>query len=222
MRYAAARRAVCGRTHASPRGRPAEDRFAAMATIQDVNDLFERIRRIGARLIVTTGPGSDWKADVPNFGIQTYKVTGMKSPEELEDDIATLSLWIWSLKDHLKLVLASLGQDPLDIERFVNSDRDLQVCADIANSAKHLPLRTSRTGQFLKAGRLCFSLPLSSVGELVFRPNEVQIDVSRPDLVKIAIPVIDRAGNTVGDVIAHLHAGVIAWERCAREAGVLA
>jgi len=191
-----------------------------MATIQDVNDLFERIRRIGARLVVTAGPGSDWKADMPDFEIQTYKVTGMKSPEELEDDIATLSIWIWSLKDHLKAIMVSLGQDPLDIERFVNSDRDLQVCADIANSAKHLSLRTSRTGEFLKAGRLCFSLPMSSIGELVFRPNEVQIDVSRPDLVKIALPVVDHAGNTVGDAIAHLHAGVEAWERFTSQLGL--
>ena len=191
-----------------------------MATIQEVNDLFERIRRIQARVIVTDGPGAEWKAEVPGYGLQTYKITGMKSPLELEDDLATLSVWVWSLKDHLKAFLPSLGRDPREVERLVDSDPDLQVCADLANSAKHSTLIRSRTGRFLRAGRLRFTIPQSALGALTVRKDEVQVDVSSPQGVRIELPVVDPAGNTVGDAIEHLRRGVIAWERYAEQLGL--
>ena len=31
-----------------------------------------------------------------------YSVSGIKSPEQLQDELLTLFVWVWSLKDHLK------------------------------------------------------------------------------------------------------------------------
>jgi len=191
-----------------------------MATLQDVNDIFGRVRRLQARVVVTDGPGAEWKAEVPGFGMQTYKVTGMKSPSEIEDDLAALSVWIWSLKDHFKALLPSIGRDETEVERFVDSERDLRVCSDLANGAKHLTLRISRSGQFLRAGRLRFRVPQSAIATLIVRENEVQIDVSKPAEVTIELPVLDQAGNIVGDGISYLHNGVRAWERYSKQLGL--
>jgi hypothetical protein len=193
-----------------------------MATVQEVNELFERIRRVLDRVAVTVGSGTEWKAEVPGHGVHTYKITGMKSPSDIEDDLATLAVWVWSLKDHLKTLFSSLGRDPNDVERCVDSEADLRVCADIANSAKHSVLTHSRTGRFVRAGRLRFSIPQSAVSALTFRAAEVQIDVSQPEQVAIELPVVDKAGKVVGDGIVHLRNAVRAWERYVQQLGLVA
>lgn len=42
-------------------------------------------------------------------------VSGVTSPEQLEDDLLTLCIWVWSLKDHLKEVFVLRGISELQI-----------------------------------------------------------------------------------------------------------
>jgi hypothetical protein len=192
-----------------------------VTTFKDVIDLFERVRRLDRRIVVTDGPGVEWTAEVPGFGTQTYRITGMKSPQELEDDVKTLAIWVWSLKDYIKELLISQGRDGKKIEAFVDLNPVLQVCADIANSEKHSVLRKPpRSGQKLRAGQLKFSIPQSAMSSITFFANEVQVDVSQPELVTIDVPVLDAEGNVIGDAIAYLRTGIFAWEMCARDLGV--
>jgi hypothetical protein len=183
-----------------------------MSTLREVADLIDRMHRLMARAEVTPGAGQTWTAEVPGHGMQTYKLTGMKSPAEIQDDLASLSLWVWSVKDHLKALVASRGGNPEDVEEFVNVTPDLQVCADIANTAKHGQLRTSRTGRFLRAGPLHFEIPQAALASLSLLMNEVQIDLAKPDLVTFRLPLLDASGSDVGDALFHLRAGVEAWE----------
>src|SRR5206468_3721764 len=118
----------------------------------------------------------------------------------------------WSVKDHLKKLVQSRGGDPEDVERYVNSTPDLQICADIANTAKHGQLNRSRTGRNVRADRPTFEIPQAAVGALTFLKNEVRVDVSKPELVTFKYPLVDDSGREVGDALKHLVAGVAAWE----------
>jgi hypothetical protein len=137
----------------------------------------------------------------------------MKSPAEIEDDLSSLGLWVWSTKDHLKKLVQSRGGDPADVERYVDSSPDLRVCADIANTAKHAALNRSRTGRYLRAGRLQFEIPQAALASLTFLEKEVQIDVSKPELVSFRYPLLDDSGKVAGDAMKHLEGGVAAWEK---------
>jgi hypothetical protein len=184
-----------------------------MPTLREVNDLVERMRRLIRRTEVTPGQGQVWSAEVPAYGIQTYRLTGMKSPAEIEDDLSSLGLWVWSMKDYLKKLVQSRGGDPEDVERYVDSTSDLRICADIANTAKHTQLSRSRTGRYLRAGRPTFAIPQAALGSLTFLENEVRVDVSKPELVTFAYPLVDDSGKEIGDAMKHLEAGLAAWEK---------
>jgi hypothetical protein len=184
-----------------------------MSTLREVNDLIERMRRLIRRTEVMPGQGEVWTAEVPGHGIQTYRLTGMKSPAEIEDDLSSLAVWVWSTKDHLKKLVQSRGGDPADVERYVDSSPDLRVCADIANTAKHAQLNRSRTGRYLRAGRPQFEVPQAALGSLTFLENEVRVDVSKPELVRFRYPLLDEAGKETGDAMKHLEGGIAAWEK---------
>src|SRR5262245_27287880 len=188
-----------------------------MSTLREVDDLIDRLRRLIRRSELSPGLGEAWSAEVPGHGMHTYRLTGMKSPSEIEDDLASLAVWVWSVKDYFKRLVESRGGDPAKVERYVNSNSDLKVCADIANTATHAHLDRSRTGQHLRAGRPRFEMPKEAVRSLTFLTREVHIDVSKPELVTFHYPVVDASGAEVGDAMAHLIAGVAAWERYAEQ-----
>ena len=145
--------------------------------------------------------------------MQAYRVTGIKSPAEIEDDLSSLGLCVWSTKDHLKKLVQSRGGDPADVERYIDAAPDLQVCADIANSAKHAQLSRSRTGRYLRAGRPHFEIPQAALGSLTLLKNEVRVDVSKPELVSFRYPLVGKSGKETGDAMKHLEGGVAAWEK---------
>ncbi len=184
-----------------------------MSSLEQVTNLRARIERLTLRTRLTSGPGAEWAAEVPGHGLQSYQVTGMTSPDELEDTLAHLCMEVWNLKDYLKRHLVAIGRDPRDVERFVDADPDLPVCADLANSTKHGGLDRTRTGRSLRAGRVTFSMPQGALGSLTVFANKVQVDIRKPEFVTFAYPVIDRDGNEVGDAMQHLINGVAAWER---------
>jgi hypothetical protein len=191
-------------------------------TVEEVNELLERIRHIAVKTQMKVGQGTHWQAEVPGYGLQTYKITGMKSAHELEDDVANLCVWVWSMKDYLKRLAPLVGRGPSYVEHFINAEPNLLVCGDLANSVKHAGLDRSRSGRCLRMGRLRYTIPQSAVSALTFRQNEVQIDVANATAVEITVPVLDPAGNEAGEVLSFLRKGVAAWERLLHEFGVAA
>lgn len=184
-----------------------------MSNRREVQELIERIWRIVRRTEITAGRGEAWSAEVPGHAVHTYRLSGMKSPTEIEDDLSNLSVWVWSAKDYMKNLVRSRGGDPDDVERYVDADPDLQVCADIANSTKHAVLTRSRSGRYLRAGRPHFEIPQAAVRSLTVLAGEVQLDVSKPELVTFRYPLLDASGAEVGDAMKHLENGIAAWEK---------
>jgi hypothetical protein len=191
-----------------------------MATVQDITDLYGRIKRLHTRLADTSGDGFEWKVEVGEV-IHSYHVSAMKSPKEIEDDIAALAVWLWSMKDYFQALLRSAGKDTMQVGLFVDTQSSLKLCSDIANSAKHLHLSHSKSGLFARAGKLQWSIPQAAVSSLVIEATSIQIDLSDPARVLVEMPILDRKGNVVGEGIAVCREATEAWERFAEGCGIV-
>src|SRR5688572_13012885 len=127
--------------------------------VVDVKRLQERIHRIRGIALDRRGGGMQWSYTFPDGETHAYTVTGLKSPEAVADDIAHWCVWVWSMKDRMKEFAVSLGRQASLVETVVNGDRDLQICADLANREKHGNLKQSRTGVFPKLGLVKYTIP---------------------------------------------------------------
>jgi hypothetical protein len=83
----------------------------------------------------------------------TWRFKNFASPQTVEGNVKSAAIWLWSLKDYLKSRITATGGRAQDVEDYVNRKKYLCVLADVANTAKHGRLRSSRTGRFI---RVCF------------------------------------------------------------------
>ncbi len=175
----------------------------------DIDKLFDRINRIKNRLGIKTGEGANWSCVLENGEIHKYILKGIKSPEEVEDDIASAFVWLWSLKDHIK----KIAKDSDDVERQVNGNSYLSVCADLANRLKHGELdRKSRSDKTPSFGNLKYHIPQGAIKELAFGAFDVSIDINNTHLVNWEMPILDNQSNTIGDAFDYLDHCINAWE----------
>jgi len=179
----------------------------------EIDRLFERIRRISKEIEQKCGPGFQRNALFSDGMNVTYKVTNLKVPEQLEDDVINLCIWVWSLKDYLKALAVSCGKTAQLVQTIVNSDPYLPICADLANKLKHGTLKKSRSGQFPEMDRLECTLPHTALNSLTFKETEVEFDVATPSSVEITVPVYDETGKLQGDALKILEQGIASWEK---------
>ena len=114
-----------------------------------------------------------------------YSIRGIKSPEQLEDELLALFVWVWSLKDYLKELYKARGLEPHSVEVVVNEHRALQYVSDIANRAKHGVLRRSRSGASAELVNVGFTVPQSSIAKITVGAFSVGVDVTKPNDVEL-------------------------------------
>jgi hypothetical protein len=167
--------------------------------ISELKEVFDRLQRFSKRLDCKRGSGFQWEYCFPDGFTTTYIIKNIKHPSEIEDDIFNLFIWWWNLKDYLKELSVAKGGLRNEIEKIVNSENDLKICADLANKLKHGKLRESRSGIFPSFGELEFSLDSKTISSLTFTDKDVIFDIAQPDNVEVSIPVRDRNGKVITD-----------------------
>jgi len=171
--------------------------------------LFERIKRIKDRLKIKDGIGTNWQYSFNDGEIHKYTLKGVKPPEEIEDDISNVFLWLWSLKDYLAKYLGCKEW----IELQVNSNKYLSICADLANILKHGELdKKSRSGKNPILGKLKYKIPQAAVKELSIGASSIDIDVSKAHIVVLEMPIFDEKGNVIGDAFEYIDQCLTAWD----------
>jgi len=168
-------------------------------TGSEIQELFNRLARLSEATQHKAGGGTAWDYTFPNGETHRYILRNIKSPEELEDNVFNLFIWIWNAKDYLKNRAESKGHDPKYVERVVKDDPLLLICADLANWLKHAKLKKSRSGKFPKLGSVKFTAHQSTIRSIIVRAFEVEIDFANPDGVEFHIPILDKADNQIGD-----------------------
>ena len=179
----------------------------------DITELFNRLGRLVAATKQTSGSGTAWSYTFPDGETHRYVIRGLKSHAEAEDNVFNLIGWIWNTKDYLKRRAKSIGKDPDVVEKAVDADQSLSICADLANRLKHSELRRSRSGRYPSFGKISFTVPRAAIRSLTVRAFEVETDVEDPTLVEFRLPVLDQTGEDIGDAFDYSERALAALER---------
>jgi hypothetical protein len=178
----------------------------------DFYKLHDRVGRSKSTVYAMAHPGFDKSHTLPDGSDGTTKIRGIKSPEQLEDELLNLFIWIWSMKDYLKELCRNRSVDPQEIERIANSEDALMIAADIANRAKHGELRNSRSGDFARLENVGYAIDQSAVESIAFRPREVEVTVAIPDDAELRGTVEFDFGKPGRDAFEVADQAIIAWE----------
>ena len=177
----------------------------------DFDKLVNRVKRCRAMVYERSSAGfvltSSTDDDLPTV----LEVSGIKSPDTLEDELLTLFIWIWSMKDYLKALCKSLGVPPNEIELIANNSRALSVAADIANRAKHGTLKDSRCGDFARLDEVSITLPQSALRSIAFDRPTVRLDVGIPDDAELRATIAFDSGVPSVDAFVIADEALAAW-----------
>jgi hypothetical protein len=189
----------------------------------ELEKLIGRADRFRKRLHEKQGDGTGWPFTVENGESHYISINGVKSPEELEDDISSMFIWLWSLKDYVKKYVVKNGKSKDWVEVKVNSDSHLCICADLANSLKHggpdpNPRVKPRSGKNPRLGTLKYQVPQKAIGSLSIGAFDVNVNVRNPEFVKLEMPVIGENDRMLGDAFKYLEYALTAWEHIVTEA----
>jgi len=180
--------------------------------ISELKMIFERLQRFSARLDQKKGDGFQWDYCFSDGFTTTYIMKNVNHPSEIEDDIFNMFIWWWNLKDYLKELSVAKGGSRNEIEKIINADDNLKICADLANKLKHGKLKQSRSGLFPSFGELEFSFDQKTITSLTFTDKDVIFDIALPNDLKIFIPVKDDSETTIKDGLTILIHGIHVFE----------
>ncbi|MGG7055710.1 hypothetical protein [Nitrosomonas sp. ANs5] len=159
------------------------------------------------------GTGISGENTFPNGEVHRFRFEGVIPVEEFQDNLLSLYVWAWSMKDYLKEVAKGLGKDPRYIESLVDSSPDLQLVSDIANRSKHGTLNKSRSGRFASLSGVKFTASQQSVSSITVYAFDVVVNVLDPDQVEYAASVLSDSGVELGNAKEILSNGIAVWER---------
>lgn len=181
-------------------------------TPADLDAIRSRIRRASAAARDASGSGyqTSYWAEGTDF-ITNFKAIGVKAPEQLEDDFLNLFVWIWSLKDYLKLCFVAKGLGAKAVEEEANRCQALTFVADIANRAKHGDLRESRSGEFAELVEVGLNAPQECIERITFAGPDVTLQIKDPQMVSIYATVATRSGRRY-DALVVLNEAMECWE----------
>ena len=180
----------------------------------DLENIFDRAKRIRSRLDIKDGTGTNWSHTFEDNETHEYEINGVKPPEDIQDDIESAFVWLWSLKDYVKKYSVKKGFSSGWVETKINSDHYLCICADIANSVKHGGLdKKSRSNKRPRLGSVTYNVPQQAMERLTFYAFKVVTDIKDPDLVNLKMDVIDENDNRIGDAFKFLDYGIKSWNK---------
>ena len=179
--------------------------------------MLNRALRCRRALNAREGQGSRWSAKVSDGSTHTYIINGVRPLEEIEQDLASAFVGLWSLKDYIKEAAEQKGRPRNWIEKQVNADQRISLSADIANLIKHAKLKHTRSSKLPKLQRVTINLPQISVKKIQFRANEVEFDTQNLSSATLEWPILDIEGRVLEDGIVLLDYCVQFWEQKLKE-----
>lgn len=182
--------------------------------LEDVEKLYRFAARTQQRLCIKSGDGANWFAKTENGDTHQYLLDGVKSPEEIEQDVLSAFRWLWDLKDNVKYYCKTKGAPSKWVEKEIDADPYLCVCGDIANRTKHPELeRGSRSNKYPVLGKLKYHIPQKALASITFGAFDVTTKIAKPELVTLEIPIMTGHGKYLGDAFKYIDYGLKAWEK---------
>lgn len=190
-----------------------------MTTVADVEDVLARARRLREDIRKNSGPGASWEYTFPDGLTQRYTIIGIQPVECLGDDVASLFLWAWSIKDYLKKLAQTRGRNPQLIENLVDRTPALCLLADVANKLKHAELDRRRRSPYQpRLGKPEYSSDRGGLKSLTYSAEGITVEPTSPEAIELSYPIIDDvSGRVVGDAVVILNAAITYWEKALAE-----
>ena len=180
--------------------------------IKSLEEIWQRIQR-ALTTIETKSDLSFSQSYVINDVANNLKVTGIKSPEQLEDELLNIFVWLWSIKDYLKAVYKKFDLDDKVIEELVNRKFTLQLISDIANRSKHSSLRESRSNRYAILTKVGIDIPQKAISKITVEANTITTNVNSAQEVKLRARIEDMHGQDICDAFEIIWSGLEIWER---------
>ena len=181
----------------------------------ELEKLIDRVNRFKNRINIKDGKGAEWSHTFEDGETHFYSMEGVRPPEEIEDDISSMFIWLWSLKDYVRKYVILNGKNKTWVKNKIINNPNICVCADIANSLKHGGLDKEYkpwSGKNPKLKPLKYIFPQEAIGELKFGAYDVNMKIKNPQLVQLEMAIVDEDGITLGDAFKYLDNGLIEWE----------
>ena len=177
-----------------------------------LTSLRSRIARLMALAQTQSAAGFEQSLLREDGTTHTYSISGLKSPDQLEDELLSLFVWVWSFKDHLKEAFRARGWRVQDVEAVANGSLPLLLVSDVANRAKHGELRQSRSGKSAELVGVGWTIPQSSLSKISFGAFSIGVDVQKPEDVQLRAKVRLNDGEEI-DAFCVLEDAIADWER---------
>jgi hypothetical protein len=177
-------------------------------------ELMKRVQRIRSKSSDISFP-----EQIVDFESSNFSVSGVKPLHEVMDEIQTAFVWCWSMKDHLKETLFDLNDEVnqkafnKSFEREIDNFESLTICADIANTEKHLKLnRPPRSGRLVKLDvAQLISISPETVSQIQRLNGCYYITPKNNKAVKLKANIVDENGLVVMDAFRCLDESIEAW-----------
>jgi len=150
---------------------------------------------------------------MPNGSVTRHEIVGIKSPENIEDDLLNLFIWIWSMKDYLKTLCGLRNVPSMRIEQIANADRSLTIVSDIANRAKHGTLTSSRSGDYAKLQNVTVTIPMSALQTIAFLKPAIKVTVELPENAELSAEIGFDSGIPTIDAFVTTEKAIDAWRK---------
>ncbi len=188
-------------------------------TLSEVNELLKKIKRIQTRLNSLDGEGFEWNLVHEDHGYQSFSLSGIKTPEDLQDEIENGLIWLWSLKDYVKKYSKSLGKGSSWVEKQIDNSTNLCLCADIANSLKHGGIdRKSRSGKKPVLSHIRYEVPQNAIDSLSLDAHHVAMNIAEPSELKVSMDIIDEDKAKLGNAFLLIQGCLLEWEKLIEKA----
>lgn len=185
-------------------------------TNEDFQGLVDRVNRLQKNIDTKTSLGYTNKFTLDDGKEHTYTFVGIKSPEQLGDEIITIFVWIWSMKDYLKEIVIKNGGNPNSIEEIVNSEMPLRIVADIANKGKHGILKKSRSGKFPCLCNVGITIPSACLNSISVGAFSVDLSIKNAEAAELHASIaFEKEGFLEIDAFDVIRNAIKSWEELA-------
>jgi hypothetical protein len=178
-------------------------------SVESLEELLSRIARLKERMAQRGGAGDAIKSS-DEFET-TVIVESVKPANEVDDDLAAIFVWLWSVRDYIiaKVTEGSIKKSLVDVE--IDKHLCLKLCSDIANRQKHQNLSKSRSGRFARILKSGYSIPQEAIGRITCEGRQTTFAISQPAMTRITADIVDNEDNRIIGAIECIEQSLEAW-----------
>ncbi len=184
-------------------------------SVESLEELVGRIARLKERMAQRSGAGDTIKSS-DEFET-TVIVESVKPANEVDDDLAAIFVWLWSVRDYIITKTTESGVMKSLVDNEIDKYLCLKLCSDIANRQKHQSLSKSRSGRFARILKSGYSIPQEAIDRITCEGRKTTFAISQPGMTRITADIVDNEDNRITGAIECIEQSLEAWACISRE-----